>query len=212
MYQSLKPCPAKDAPGLIGALRSATAYQHQAVEYLPVMLRLTSATVTPEDYRQYLSAIAAVYGTVEPALFAALAAGLPPERVSVLGLKPKFAALVADLQTNGLPIPPSEPPRAPPMTLSTALGGLYVLEGATLGGRIILRQLRRLLGERLVGDAFLDFHGERASAVWKGFGQCVDGLAAEGLIDPAQTIDGARTVFNAIYSMLEAADSTDRRH
>ena len=170
------------------------------------MVRLTSPDVGPADYRRYLTAMARVYGGLEPPLFAVVAAELPDAAVAALCLRPKYPALLADLAANGLapPVLAAAPLTADPhpATLSTALGGLYVLEGATLGGRIIVRQLRRLLGERLVGDAFMDFHGDQASAVWKGFSQALDCLVADGLVVPGQAITAACAAFDQVYRML----------
>ena len=210
MFNPLKPFPPKVAPRLMGALRSATAPIHHAVERLPVMTRLTSPDVTLADYRRYIAAMADVYGRLEPALFATLETTLSGARIAALRLTPKYPALVSDLAVNTLrpPTPivtPAAPGIAPPpLTLSAALGGLYVLEGATLGGRVIVRQLRRRLGERLVADAFLDFHQDQASAVWKGFSQTLEGLVTEGLVAPAQTIQAACAVFDQVYRMLAA--------
>lgn len=211
MQKSLKPFPPKFAPGLIGALRSATAPIHQAVERLPVMVRLTSPAVDPADYRRYLSAMARVYGGLEPGLFAAVAVGLPGKGVALLGLRPKYPALQADLAANGL-APPAAGALADELAcadLSAALGGLYVLEGATLGGRIIVRQLRGLLGDRLIGDTFLDFYGDEASAVWKGFGSALEDLSAEGLVVAGHAITGACAAFDQIYRMLARVDMSD---
>ncbi|HYN77120.1 MAG TPA: biliverdin-producing heme oxygenase [Lamprocystis sp. (in: g-proteobacteria)] len=215
MPTSPKPFPPKVAPHLVGALRSATAPIHQAVERLPVMARLTSPAVGPVDYRRYLAAMAGVYGGMEPTLFATLAASLPSERIAALCLRPKYPALEADLAANGLmpPVPVRTPSESrgvsSPLTLSAALGGLYVLEGATLGGRVILRQLRRSLGERLVGDTFLAFHGDQASGVWKAFSHTLEDLVAEGLVVPNHTINAACSVFDQVYRMLASVTMSD---
>jgi len=212
MQKSLKPFPPKEAPGLVGALRSATADLHQAVERLPVMTRLTAAAVDPADYRRYLSAMALVYGGLEPRLFAALTAGLSQEWLVALGLRPKYPALQADLAANGLRVParvpvlvvsPADGQRG---ALSAALGGLYVLEGATLGGRLIVRQLRRQLGGQLVGATFLDFHGDQAAAAWKGFSRALEALASARLVVTEQSIVGARAVFGQVYRILAEVD------
>ncbi len=92
--------------------------------------------------------------------------------------------------------------------LSTAIGGLYCLEGATLGGRVIARHLRRHLGDPLPAEAFLDFHGDSASAAWKRFGRALDELAATDLLTRKRVIDGACTVFRAVYNRLAAGYST----
>ena len=208
--------PKTAATGLIVALRLATAATHQAVELLPGMVRLTGPDPSPADYRRYLRLMARVYGTLEPSLYAALSApgaagvgaadhlpsGLAAERIAALGLRPKFPALCADLAAHGLEPPAVASDALSPPDLNTALGGLYVLEGSTLGGRVVARHLRKHLGDPLPGGSFLDFHGDQASAHWKRLGLALERLAADGLIDREAVIAGACVVFQEVYAML----------
>lgn len=198
--------PARPAPGnLLTALRLTTAAAHASVERLPPMAVLTSPRVTLADYRGYLQAIARLYGTLEPPHFAALRAGLPPALRSGpdadLGLKPKWPVLLAELRFQGLPVPAlGEVPQ--PEDLSVALGGLYVLEGATLGGRVIARHLRRYLGDVIPAGSLMDFHGDGASAHWKRFGAALDSLTADGLVDPERAVAAALQAFELVRSAL----------
>ena len=70
---------------------------------------------------------------------------------------------------------------------STALGFFYVLEGSTLGGRVMARELaRRGADEELL--AYLDPYGERTGAMWRSF---VDVLNREVGDTSAEQIGGA---------------------
>ncbi|WP_295456595.1 biliverdin-producing heme oxygenase [uncultured Thiodictyon sp.] len=196
-------------PSLIVALRLATAPIHEAVERLPGMVRLTGPDVTLADYRRYLSTMAQVYGTLEPPLYAALGAlcgGPASTRPVTLGLRPKYPVLCADLAAHSLAPPRLARDEQAPPDLNTAVGGLYVLEGSTIGGRVVARHLRKCLGDPLPGGGFLDFHGDQASAHWKGFGLALEGLRAEGLVDAEQVIAGACTVFRRVYALLATMD------
>lgn len=55
-----------------------------------------------------------------------------------------------------------------PRSTAEALGMLYVLEGSTLGGRLILRALRER-GVDVSGLAFLDPYGAETGARWRSF-------------------------------------------
>lgn len=167
------------------------------------MARLTSTAVTHDDFLDYLRAMADVYATLEPGLFAALDEGLR----NALGVRPKLPAILADLAERDFPHRPSVPTPAASIDLATAVGGLYVLEGATLGGRVIAKHLRRCLGPALGPSDFLDFHGEQASAAWKGFASSLDSLFADGRVDGAQVIAGARSTFELIQRLLGDANS-----
>jgi heme oxygenase (biliverdin-IX-beta and delta-forming) len=53
-------------------------------------------------------------------------------------------------------------------TTAEALGALYVLEGSTLGGRVILKELKRR-GASLTGLDFLDPYGADTGQRWQSF-------------------------------------------
>ncbi len=56
-------------------------------------------------------------------------------------------------------------------TTAQALGCLYVLEGATLGGQIIARQIKASLDiDHHSGAAFFCSYGSAVGAMWKSFG------------------------------------------
>src|SRR5690606_33844887 len=66
-----------------------------------------------------------------------------------------------------------------PADRGEALGSLYVVEGSTLGGRIILRELRK----RGVEDqqlAFLDPYGPQAGAMWRALTDTLEQEVARG--------------------------------
>jgi heme oxygenase len=202
--------PAPRAKPLIVALRHATAERHAAVERLPLMTALMAPTVTWEDYRLYLERMAQVYGTLEPLLLASLDEALAGHPDLMPAVRPKLPALLADLAALGLS-PPSITVSRGPGDLSEVLGGLYVLEGATLGSRVIARHLRRHLendgaGDPLGSAAFMGLHddtqGLSASRAWKQFGNGLDALAEQGLIAPDRVIEGARAVFERVHQIL----------
>jgi heme oxygenase len=183
-------------------LRHATAETHQAVERLPLMAKLTSPSVTREDYLDYLYALADVYDALEGSLLGAL----DEEIRNDLGVRPKLPAILEDLAEQGRPHIPRTSTQLAPAGSGSALGGLYVLEGATLGGRVIAKHLRRCLGQALGSAGFLDFHGEHSSAAWKRFASILDSLPAHGRIDPGEVISGACTTFAVVHRMLEGPE------
>lgn len=182
-------------------LRRATAETHHAVERLPLMARLTSPTVTRDDYLDYLHALAEVYAALEGSLLAAL----DEEIRNDLGVKPKLPAILDDLVEQGQLHVPRASAQVAAAGSGAALGGLYVLEGATLGGRVIAKHLRRCLGPALGSAGFLDFHGEQSSMAWKRFASILDSLPAHGRMDPGEVVSGACTTFSVVHRMLAGA-------
>lgn len=203
--------PAPQREPLIATLRRATAPQHAAVEALPAMVALMSPAVTWDDYGSYLQRMTRVYGALEPGLLAVLDEGLAPCPDLRPHLRPKLPLLRADLAALGLPAPPIPvPPRIG--CLSEAMGGLYVLEGASLGARVIGRHLRRhlpgALGEALEAVAFLgcrdDPQGPSVALAWRQFGASLEALAEGGRIDRESVVAGARAVFERVHRILGA--------
>jgi len=204
--------PPSTVPGtepLIRALRRATAEDHAAVERLPVMAALMAPTVTWDDYRRYLERMARVYGTLEPPLLASLDAALVAQPDLRPAVRPKLPVLLSDLAALGIPAP-SIAARPDPGGLSEALGGLYVLEGATLGSRVIARHLRRHLqdgaGNPLGSAAFMGLHDDAqapaVSLAWRQFGDSLEALAERQLVTRDRVVKGARAAFEWVYLIL----------
>ncbi|MDO7847337.1 biliverdin-producing heme oxygenase [Hymenobacter sp. M29] len=77
----------------------------------------------------------------------------------------------------GLPLCPTMPPLH---TVPQLLGALYVMEGSTLGGQVINRQLERA-GIPL--RRYFSGYGERTGPMWKTFGQLLTAAATPATAD-----------------------------
>ncbi|MBK1694987.1 hypothetical protein CKO09_09570 [Chromatium weissei] len=191
---------------LIVALRYATAAVHESIEQLPIMLRIMSLSVTRADYCHYLLVLRELYTPLEAALYTAI----DRDTQLRLGVRPKLPALLADLNeqaamnTDEIFSVTTDVMHSTIVikNINDLVGSLYVLEGATLGGRTIARHLRRVLNNELGSARFLDFHGEQTSAVWKQFAGALDELCAEQRLKPDAVIAGALTTFDDLYQQL----------
>jgi heme oxygenase len=77
--------------------------------------------------------------------------------------------LIADgLGILGQEVPPDRATSFGISTQSEAFGALYVLEGSSLGGRVILKELKRR-GVSLAGLGFLDPYGFNTAPRWRAF-------------------------------------------
>lgn len=197
--------PSRQSPSTLAVvLRHATAELHAAVERLPLMARLTSTGVTRHDYLDYLMAMARVYGSLEAPCIDTLDERLRHD----LGIRPKLPAILVDLMRYGQRQPPTRGDATRPLQADRALGGLYVLEGATLGGRVIARHLRRCLGKTLGSTTFLDFHGEQTSQAWKGFSGVLNRRSEAAELDSREVVLGAIETFCHIHHMLVTTHDT----
>jgi heme oxygenase len=182
-------------------LRLSTAEAHRAVE---VDLGLPDSVADLEDYRRCLAAFYRLYRPLEAALAAfddwtsigvEIAARAHTPRLAVdlsaLGLDPQA---LPDARSAALPVLSN---------FATALGALYVLEGSTLGGRVILRLLQERLGERIRdASAFFGGHGARTAESWKEFKQSLDRYGAAHPDRIRTVVDGANTSFRCIGSWM----------
>lgn len=154
---------------ILERLKSETRELHEQLERrVDIPRRLQNR----DAYRELLSAFYGFYAPLERELekfdWAALGldwrqrqkTGLLETDLHALGVKPATLPIC-----NSLPLlhDPAE-----------ALGCLYVMEGATLGGQIIQKELAtRLQIEAATGGAFFRSYGDRVGAMWAEFRQAV---------------------------------------
>lgn len=129
-------------PSVPTRLRFETRYEHEAVEKV---LDLMGSTHTVGDYRQRLKQFYGFYGAMEAALQARCAtpqlALLSPRLNKTLLLRQDL--LYLGVATETLPLFSKLPPI---QTQPQVLGCLYVMEGATLGGRHIIQHVQATFG------------------------------------------------------------------
>ena len=162
--------------GLVGPalrLRKATERAHQRLERrVDVKTRFAS----PRAYKQYLALMYGFCAGIEGQLDAELFGTALPDYES----RRKLPLLTRDLAHQGIsaedlhqiPVCPSLPACT---DVSTAFGSLYVIEGATLGGRTLLPLAESRLGYTAEsGAAYLASYGKQTGERWQQFTLAVD--------------------------------------
>jgi heme oxygenase len=187
-------------PLVLVALRRATEHDHARLE---ADLGLVERSLTGERYRRVLEALRGYHAAVEEPLRA-----IPGVSALALDLdrRRKLALLDRDLGALGLDeralaeIPVASG-AAVPRSVGEALGCLYVLEGATLGGQIISRRLAGLGVTQAVGGAYFHGYGPDTGAMWRGLLVALD--ESSRALDAEQTIVAfARETFAALHGWL----------
>ncbi|QHF46871.1 biliverdin-producing heme oxygenase [Pseudomonas sp. S35] len=192
------------APSLLEALRTGTALLHVALEKrLPFFCERLDA----DWYQRLLQAYYGFYGPMEAALYDSNLIPVGFDQV----LRVKTPTLLSDLHAlslnkhaiDALPrcthLPPLDTPAA-------CLGALYVLEGATLGGQVLRREMaRRLDLDADNGGAFLNVYGAETGRRWKDF---LDYLGHLPLDAPAKqrAVDAARSTFSCFERWLDSQE------
>jgi len=188
------------APSLLDALRTGTSLLHVALEK---RLPFFSERLDADGYRRLLQAYHGFYAPIEAALYAS---GLIPAGFDT-ALRVKTPTLVSDLHglglddtaINALPHCPALPRLDTP---AACLGVLYVLEGATLGGQVLRREMAQRFGiDATNGGAFLDVYGPETGRRWKDF---LDYLGSQALDAEAQqrAVHAARSTFSGFERWL----------
>lgn len=156
--------------------------QHDRIEQNGRMASLLSDDLTRDAYRALLARLYGFLAPLEDRL------GRRPEWARLgfdFDARRRVPMLRRDLAVLGgpavddLPVCDDLPAVA---GFAAAVGSLYVLEGATLGGRIIARHLHRTLGlDAASGAAFFCGRSDDTGALWRAFGRF-----AERTVSPAE--------------------------
>jgi len=186
-------CRRRDLSMLMPALRRYTADHHSRAERA---VNLKAGLSSLGSYRKLMSRFYGFYAPLESALE-------HQAEVAVELLFParrKTRVLQADLRALGVMTPDFasiERCKALPRieTVAHVVGCLYVLEGATLGGRVIAPGLEKQLGITAGnGGAFFASYANHVEAMWSSFGR-----AAEYCCDTAESRDHALNAAAATF-------------
>jgi heme oxygenase len=167
--------------------------------HLPVF----APNFTRAAYRQLLERYAGFYSPVEEKLTALRSLGLGVFDES----RRKCPLLQMDLQRLGLdasvikelPLCQAIPEL---QSVSQGIGCMYVLEGSTLGGQIILRHLTQSLGLTAEnGGAFFACYGAELGSRWKQFRAQVN-TDPRSVAEADQIVASARQTFRCFHSWL----------
>jgi len=157
---------------LMAILKAETRSYHERLERDPLSRGLVGAGITPDSYTAVLKVYYGLYAPMEARL---IAAADWPALDFAMGRRLKAPLLRADLAHLGVPeqgmatLPRCDfLPLVP--KLPAAIGCMYVLEGATLGGQLIARHLQQTLGvDANGGAAFFNSYGPEVGPLWKAY-------------------------------------------
>lgn len=151
---------------ILHELKQTTAPDHQRLEVLSCIHE--SLRSLPE-YRALLSKMFAIYVALETRLQQVTEL---PRHLHDLSERWKLAKLVSDLRSLAIPVQTvTYCPDVPALvSVPEALGCMYVLEGSTLGGQILSREI--LIHLNLTpeaGCAFFSSYGQSVGPMWRRF-------------------------------------------
>ncbi len=187
---------------ILDELRSTTRARHEHLETLvPIESALRSTT-------RYLKLLELFYGIYLP--LEERVAAVPELRLFLTDYdqRRKTPWLHADLEHLG-----SDAARLPlcdrlptVVSLAGAFGGLYVMEGATLGGQILSRSAKQQLGlDAATGCRFFSSYGDEVGRMWKGFRESITRFCLERPGERQTILDTAASTFDCFGEWLSQA-------
>ncbi len=157
-------------------LKHNTAEFHDAAEKLFSSDKIFSKTFTLEDYKKIINTNYLMLLHSEDKIFNRLAENFS-EKLK-LNQRAKLPLIEKDLSSLSLDI------QVPSHNLefadeNEALGAMYVIEGSTLGGNVIAKQLSRTEGFDHVTFNFFGCYQENTGPMWKNFKEVLDTEVSE---------------------------------
>ena len=167
-------------------LRESTRPSHRAIDHHPLLAPLVQPTLSLAHYQHVLTVMNWLHLPLRDRLTQAMAEFMP---CNAFLPSDRPGWLANDLEWFGMPITSAPERIAACLTLRftsphSLVGALYVLEGSTLGGQVITRQLAQSIqvypGE---GASFFHGHGSGTYVRWNAFWQFAADVCAQGSLD-----------------------------
>lgn len=148
-------------------LRTKTAESHKELEALPISKSIVDPKITIEEYALYLSLMHDVVQDLEENIYPILS-GV----ISDLNERKKAHLILNDLRNIGIEKKQLSFPlkNASEISVPFAMGMMYVVEGSTLGGRFILKNIQESLNfNEENGASYFSGYGNKTGSFWKNY-------------------------------------------
>ncbi|MGO4771424.1 biliverdin-producing heme oxygenase [Flavobacterium sp. W22_SRS_FK3] len=151
----------------LNSLRSKTSESHQNLEKLPISRSIIDPEITIKEYALYLSLMHDIVQNFENDIHPILS-----DVISDLNERKKAQHILNDLEVTGIQKKKIISPfiNSSEMSVQFAMGIMYVVEGSTLGGRFILKNIKDSLGyDEVNGASYFSGYGNKTGSYWKKF-------------------------------------------
>jgi heme oxygenase (biliverdin-IX-beta and delta-forming) len=182
----------------IEVLKEATAEHHERAERSPAMTLLMSERLT---LRAYGDILLATYGFVR-----ALEASLLSEAPEITARFSYWQRVKTPFLARDLALIDRDLPASPVNVVSNhwsferperALGAMYVMEGATLGGKYVSEHVSRVLGfEPPAGVSYFHSYGKSRGRMWNAFKREANQVIAQEGWEHGVMVDAAKETFD----------------
>lgn len=180
-------------------LRSKTSESHKKLELLPISRSVIDPKITVEQYALYLSLMFDIVQNLENAIYPIL-----NDVILDLEERKKVKQILNDLEVTGISKKTTISPfkESSDITIPFAMGMMYVVEGSTLGGRFILKNIEDSLKyNEKNGASYFFGYGNKSGSLWKKYINILTDF--ENKTNAAdEIIEGADYAFKVIYEHL----------
>jgi heme oxygenase len=188
---------------ILKILKTATQSKHSITENKANADKIMQGTLQIEEYKNLLLATYIFHEQIEKQL-AKIPAIVLYQGLN-FGARQKTQALKQDIENLGITANVSQamPNTIKIQTLEQGLGAMYVMEGATLGGAIIFRELQKNKNLQNYSNAmhYYQIYGENTGKNWKEFCSILQEVAKTPTqID--QIVETANKTFDAYIQCL----------
>lgn len=177
-------------------LKQNTAEYHDAAEKLFNSEKIFNKTFTLEDYKKIISTNYLMLLHSENKIFDSLSDKFS-EKLQLSNRK-KLHLIEKDLESLAL----KNQNASHELEFSNeneALGAMYVIEGSTLGGNVIAKQLSKTEGFDSVTFNFFGCYQENTGSMWKNFKEVLDTEVAEESYD--EVLSGAKKLYTFLLNV-----------
>lgn len=177
-------------------LKNQTANAHKNLEKLSVSSSILSPDLQLSDYCHYLALMYDVHKSTQDHIFPLLSAVFPD-----LEKRKKNHLIENDLGFLNYKITKSNAVfRNYDISIPFAIGILYVVEGSTLGGRFILKNVETIpVLSNMSGVSYFTGYGNRTGSYWKGFLSALTDYQQQHNCED-EIIEGAVYAFDCIHN------------
>jgi len=179
-------------------LRSKTSASHKNLEALPISRSIVNPKITIEEYALYLSLMHDVVRNLEEGIYPILSDAIPD-----LSERKKAQLILNDLKfTKSEKRQDHSPFDAAEISVPFAMGIMYVVEGSTLGGRFIIKNIQESFGfDEENGASYFGGYGNKTGSYWKKFLNALTDFETRNNAGE-EIIAGADYAFKAIHKHL----------
>lgn len=187
---------------ILKKIKEQTQNSHTSLENSALLRPISRKSLTIHEYIDILQKFYGFFFPLERQI-----AGFPVKQyLPDFDERRKAGLLMHDLQQLRPPLPtvPLCPNLPQVNTLEQAFGCLYVMEGSTLGGKMIYKIVKELLGiDQHNGVSFFYGYGPETGNKWKDFQQAMQTVSSLHNAADAQMIDAANTTFDKLQQWFE---------